>query len=329
MKNKRIIKNIFALLLISVLLYVVDPASLWGALKNISLDLIFYLGLLSVLLIYVSALKWKMFLEAFGASISVFRLCSLYLVGYFVNMIAPSYVGGDLVRSWYLGKKVGQHEALTSTILERYTGLVAMVLLALVFMWQVDLVTFEIQLAVLFVAAGLTAVSLLALSESLLDRLGAIKRLEPFLKHVRKIQKGFHLVRKDYGLLLRALFLSFVFHSFTVVNVIAASYAVGWTTIPIQELFVVLPLILLIGAIPIAPSGLGIQEGAFYFFLHGLGASPAEALGVGVVLRAKAYVLALVGGVIWLRVRKGIGGVQKADEQSDVAPSAKPVNAVQ
>ncbi|NBO19859.1 MAG: hypothetical protein EBV03_11695, partial [Proteobacteria bacterium] len=98
----------------------------------------------------------------------------------------------------------------------------------------------------------------------------------------------------------KALLLSVLFHSVTVVNTVAAGYVVGWDNPPIRELFVVLPLILLVGALPITPSGLGIQEGAFFYFLGGLGASPGQALGIALVLRAKSYLLALLGWLCWI-----------------------------
>lgn len=316
MLKAKSLKYIFAVLVLGILVYFVDVRELWQALSELTYEIVLYLALLSVALIYISALKWKLFIEAFNAQASVARLFQLYLVGYFVNLLAPSYVGGDIVRSWYLGKRVGQHEALAATILERYTGFVAMVSLSFVFMWSVERVTFEIKLVVFMVALGLLAITVLALSEKMLvwfERFiahfgeGARKSVQ----HVRKIQDSFRLVKSDRKLLVKALALSFLFHSLAVVNTVAAAYAVGWFHPPIWELFVVLPLILLIGAIPVAPSGLGIQEGAFLFFLQGIGASPAQALGVGIVLRAKSYVLALCGGLIWLSIR----GEGKADTE--------------
>ena len=302
--NKKIIKYLFSLLLLSVLIYLVDIRELWAALSQLTLEAIFYLFVLAVLLIYVSALKWQFFLDALGSRVPVFHLFKLYMVGYFINLVVPSYVGGDAVRSWYAGKKVGQHEAATATILERYTGMVAMVTLALAFVWMVDLVTFEIKCAVILVSLGLFVLSVLALSPRLIDQFERISQLRPVLKHVRKVQSGFHLARKNNRLIVKSMALSYVFHTLTVLNTMAAAYAVGWYDPPVLDLFVVLPLILLIGAIPIAPSGLGIQEGAFFFFLTGLGAEPAQALGVGVVLRAKAYVVALIGGLIWWRIKR-------------------------
>ncbi|MDC0358615.1 flippase-like domain-containing protein [Oligoflexia bacterium] len=308
--KKKVLKNLFAIFILVVLVYLVDVEQLWGALSQLTVEAVLYLGLLSVALIFVSALKWKFFLDAFGKAASVVRLFNLYLVGYFVNLLVPSYVGGDIARSWYIGKEVGQHNAFSATILERYTGFVAMLTLALFFMWHVELVTVEIKLAVLLISSGLVVITFLALSEKALLWCGRIKKLQPILVHIKKIQEGFHLVRKDRKLLVKTLALSFVFHSLTVVNTVAAAYAVGWYDPPLWELFVVLPLILLIGAIPVAPAGLGIQEGAFLFFLTGIGATPAQALGVGIVLRAKLYVLAIIGGFVWLGVKKD--GTQKS-----------------
>ena len=68
--------------------------------------------------------------------------------------------------------------------------------------------------------------------------------------------------------------------------------------------FIVLPLILTIGALPLTPSGLGIQEGAFVFFLHGIGASEEQALLIALILRAKSVILALLGGLVFIKVRK-------------------------
>jgi uncharacterized membrane protein YbhN (UPF0104 family) len=98
--------------------------------------------------------------------------------------------------------------------------------------------------------------------------------------------------------------LSITFHLLTVVNTVAVATAVGWASPPWGDLFVVVPLILLVGAVPISPHGLGLQEGAFVFFLHSVGATTGQALAIALVLRAKSYVLALVGALGWILMPK-------------------------
>jgi uncharacterized protein (TIRG00374 family) len=298
--SRRLAKVLFSALIVSFLFLIVDFSELVAALSSLTIPIVLLLLLISIVLIYLSCIKWQYFVEAFGQRISIFRLFAYYLIGYFVNLFVPSYLGGDLARSFYVGKKIGQHKAFAATILERYMGLVAMLVLALFFMWFVDLVAIEIKLVVLFFAIILMFVTFLALSPSALNGIRRLPFGDKVFNHLQKVQESFRLARSKPTLLVKTLLLSFLFHILTVINTLAAAYAVGWNEVPVIDLFIVLPLILLIGSLPLAPSGLGLQEGAFVFFLVGIGASPAEAFGVAIVLRAKHLLLSLTGGALLL-----------------------------
>ena len=63
-------------------------------------------------------------------------------------------------------------------------------------------------------------------------------------------------------------------------------------------------MVLIVSMVPLTPSGIGVQEGAFYYFLRKLGAAPGEALGVGIILRAKTLLIAVVGWMLWTRLAK-------------------------
>jgi uncharacterized protein (TIRG00374 family) len=301
---QQVFKSALALGILAILFFVVDLSALQTALSQLSISAFSYLMMISFVLVYISSVKWELFIESFGASVTCLRLFALYLLGYFINLLVPSYVGGDLTRSYYLGKDAGQHEALASTLLERYTGFVAMMILGVLSLLFVPELAWSIRLIVLGMAAGLVALTVLALWPRVLQFEPKISWLAFFFRHARKIQAALHLATKKKGLLLKTLGLSFVFHSFTVVNVLATAWVIGWKDAPILDMFAVLPIVLLIGALPITPAGLGIQEGAFFYFLQTLGATEAQALAVGLVLRAKIYVLALFGGLVWIFFKK-------------------------
>lgn len=297
-------RRLVAVVLVGVLIASVRVDELLLALTELTWPLAVFLIYISVVLVYVSALKWKLFLESFGCKVSLVRLNALYYVGYFVNLLLPSHVGGDAVRSWYLGRSVGHHEAFAATILERLLGFAAMLGLGLVSMWFVPNVPWQIRLAIVAMAVGLGASIAVTLSPRCLALVARIPRVGQVAGHLERVQRALRSAAADRRVLAKTFALSLLFHSLTVVNTIAAAAAVGWFGVPVGDLFVVLPVILLIGSLPITPSGLGIQEGAFLFFLTGLGASPAQALGVGVVLRVKSYLLAALGGFVWLTVRR-------------------------
>ena len=307
MKKLNIVKWIIALIALTVLYFAIDVEKLITAFGNVTWPLLTIFIAISFVLVYLSALKWKFFLEARGGKVSVLRLFNLYILGYFINLLMPSFIGGDAVRSWYAGqgKDVGQHQALAATILERYTGFLAMLLLALCFMWRVDAVTTNIKIVIVvlfLLVASFTYVSLspywVKLSERYLSRFPKIG------KHLTKIQEAFRYAYGSPKLMFKAMLVSFAFHVFTVLNVAVGGYCIGWTNIPFMDLFVVLPIILLIGAIPITPNGLGLQEGAYFFFLQQLGATPDQAVALSLALRAKAYLLAVIGAGIWFGLKK-------------------------
>lgn len=290
---------IFGIVILVLLIWFVDFRALADALSNLSFETITQLIIISIALIYVSALKWGLFIERLGMRVGVLYLFCLYLIGYFVNLVMPSYLGGDAVRSFYVGRKIGQHEALAATVLERYTGLVAMLALGIIGLFCVDGIPLLSQMLVIAFALGLFGVSVIALLPNTITFMQRNKYLNRFAKHFRKIQEALQLAKKDHSLLLKALVLSLMYHVLTVINTVVTAHAVGWFDAPVGELFVLLPLILVLSAIPIAPQGLGLQEGAFVFFLSQAGATHAQALGVAVILRAKSILLAACGGCVW------------------------------
>jgi uncharacterized protein (TIRG00374 family) len=174
-----------------------------------------------------------------------------------------------------------------------------MVALALVFMWLVPGVGLEVQGTIICLALGLVAIVAVCLADAPLRWVRSFRVFARLITSIEKLQVSFLLVKSKPQLLVKAMLLSLLFHTFTVVNTVATGIAIGWSNPPFLELFVVLPIILIVAALPLTPQGIGVQEGAFYFFLQLVGASPEQALSIALVLRAKTYVLALCGGLIF------------------------------
>jgi uncharacterized protein (TIRG00374 family) len=251
-------------------------------------------------MIGISAFKWQLFISYLSSKVKLSKLFALYLSGYFVNLLFPSYIGGDALRSYYVGKKVGQHQALSATMLERYTGLLAMATLGLIAaLYEDQILTIGIRLTVM----GFGLAVIVATFCATFFRINPDSFRNRWLKKIALKLDELHEIilktSKSPSLWLKAMAISFFYHFLTVANTYVAARAVGWEEPPVLQLFVVLPIILVLGSLPITPSGLGIQEGAFLHFLQILGASSPQALGVGILLRAKTYFLALLGWAVW------------------------------
>lgn len=294
------LKSVLAVVAALIIYRYVSPQELLQALSELSLIDISVLLLISLALVTVSVLKWSLFLHRVGIIAAFCKLFGLYLMGYFVNLLMPSFLGGDIVRSIALGKSTNRTHALAATALERYSGIVVMLAMATVSACVSNVVTPEIVMVVTIAGLGCVVSTWIIFSGGMTTVVTCLRMPQKIITLVDTLHKGLLLGIEDRGLLLKALILSALFHLLTVVNTAAVAFAIGWREVPLDGLLVVVPLILLIGAIPVAPQGLGIQEGAFVYFLHSVGATTGQALAIALVLRAKSYVLALCGGLVWL-----------------------------
>lgn len=303
---------IIALLLLALLFYFVDFRELLRALSNIRLIYIVYLALLSVVLIWLSCLKWQMFVRAAGHETRVLQLMKYYTMSYFFNMFLPSSLGGDVARSVQLGHHLKSHKSVfAATFVERYTGFLAMNLIGVMFVALGARATAGVEYAILSVAFLTTLAGLVAFSESLsswsfslftrtLAFFGLGRTAAKLDSSFQKILAATAFARDDFPLFVKAMALSLAFHFFAVVNTYVAALAVGWHNAQFGGLCIVVPLVLLVSVAPITPSSVGVQEGAFLYLLTKIGATHAQGLGVGVVLRLKNIVTACVGGLLYL-----------------------------
>ena len=311
------LRLIFGAVLLVGLVVFAGADELISSLAELNARYVIALVALSVVMIWASSMKWQTFVRAMGHEASVLALMKLYTLGYFFNVFTPASIGGDVVRSYHLGAKLeSQRYAAVATFLERFTGLLAMALLGVLFVLVGSEVTAGLEYAIFLVGAAPTAVAVVCFLAPLnrftfnwmrklfVRLLHSEKRRASAYRILEKLEVGMAAARADKMLLLKGLLWSVVFHALTVVNTYVAALAVGWDSPSIAGLFVVVPLVLLVSMVPITPNGVGIQEGAFVFLLERIGGTRAQGLGVGIVLRAKVMLIALVGWAIWVSMGK-------------------------
>ncbi len=310
------LRMIFALLLLVGLVYFVGGSQMIEVLREVDFRYVLALLGISVVLIWLSCIKWRLFIRAWGHDASILHLMRIYTITYFYNVFAPSFLMGDLARSYHLGKKLdNQKDAFIATFLERVTGLLAMVLLGTIFVALGAKAAAGVELAILAVAFLTILGAFVCFSKRAYQfasnlAIRILRRL-PFKKLTAKVEKlqgevgkAVDVARANEMLFAKAMFWSVCFHFGTVINTYTAARAIGWDDPDFGGLCIVVPLVLLVAIAPITPSGIGIQEGAFMFFLQRVGATQPESLAVGLILRAKNMITALVGWALWATMKK-------------------------
>jgi glycosyltransferase 2 family protein len=300
------LKLIVTIVLILFILSKVEYQAIFEVLLGINLWYLFWLAVISVIMVMISCLKWQLFLKTQGIQTPLLHLFLYYLVGYFFNNLLPSSIGGDFLRSYFLGQDIdSQAKSFSSVFLERITGLVALLfvgIIALIFNTQLYHDT-SILLCIAAMFLILLVVVFFFIFEQAKDILlavtGRFVGLGPVRRAFEKFYASVHFFKGQIRILGISMIYSFAFHLMTIVNALVCCWAINIHP-KVLDLAVTVPIIMLISVIPVSISAIGLWEGAFAYFFFIIGIEPAAAVSVALILRAKSLLLGLVGGLIFL-----------------------------
>lgn len=279
---------------------------IFGRLDTIHIVILF---VIAMLLNLIGSIKWSLFLRGEGAAATLPRLFSLYLVGRFFSNFLPTMVGGDVARSYLLGRSIqSQSRSAVSVILERSTGLIGLivVVLASVSMNRSLLASPIIAGATLAGTGGAIVLVLSFLYPAW--GLSQARRLSHLPVVGRPATKAINFIeqlveqRHQRRALILSLLCSVGFHLATCVNVYAAAISIDFHP-RFLDVMVITPVILLLTMIPVSPNNIGWWEWCFSTLLTSAGGTASEGLAVGLVLRAVNLLSSLLGGLLFLRLR--------------------------
>lgn len=296
--------------------------------------------ILAIVMLLISCLKWKYLLDATGHRLNYLLLLRTYFIGYFFSNLLPSTVGGDLIRSYSIGRLIdNQASAATSVFLERFTGMIFLLLLVLIApLLQPELYkspfiyvpAFGAALLLLLVVWMLKVKEPLALPEKILAlvltsfnqwalkvKIKPLQRLATWLKRIyagmlkrlrkfnTELQTSIVEIQNNKWLFLRLFILTALFYLLTWINVYISFLAFGVTPgfISISSL---VPTIMFVSQIPLTFLGnLGFVESVFVFYFMYLKIPAAASLAMGLLLRVKMLWLGLIGFFIYLLLSSG------------------------
>ncbi len=321
-RGKSLAKLAVTLGCIAVILWFVDWRVSLDLLGRTAPAFVAMIALLAALGIALSEWKWQRLLVAASVQEPYPALLQIYWIGAFVSTFLPSVLPGDAVRI-VIARRFGPLAAIAgSIVVERITGLAVLLLLAAgAVMLRSDLLVHDHGGGATLVAAGGLLIALL-LFAGLAARLssawqpgGTVWRQRLRAGLLRFGTSLAELARQP-GALLIAGGLSVAFYGVLTLSHYTAFQAVG-LTVSLSDLAAVAPLVILVATLPVAPSGLGIGEGAFVLLYAQIGVAPETALAAAVLRRATVTLVALVGGLPWLApASKGRLSALRADARA-------------
>lgn len=219
---------------------------------------------------WLSANRWDRVLRSIGLDLDGGLAVKYYFIGMFFSLFAPSTIGGDAARVFYVRRRgLDLTHATLSVVFDRAIGFAWLATIAAIGAMCFDTVDLPVTLE--------RASYLLASGALLIGGLGVVlaRRRPSAVEGSGKILAAFLALFRDRGMLLRASLLSLLVHG---VQIGAAVVLVSTIVPEVRWTFCFLfhPLVAMLAAVPISLAGLGVREAGFVYFLATLGGAPLE-----------------------------------------------------
>lgn len=255
---------------------------------------------------YVSAIRWKLLLQAQGVETKIGYLIKSYIVSTFFNNLLPSIIGGDTIRA-YDSYKAGKSKsgAVAVVFVDRFLGLFALMVFALITVFLASDITSRIPYLFLWVVLGFLLMALVIWiiffpSKKLLGFVSKIKipfsaKLQRILE---KIIEAFWTFKGQKKVLFKALGLSFILHANVITYYFVISASLNFS-VPYYYFFLIVPLSIFIMMLPISINGIGLRENTFFFFLSVFAVSKPEAIAFAWIEYGMIITLGVIGGIVY------------------------------
>jgi uncharacterized protein (TIRG00374 family) len=278
-----------------------------------------YLVLAQVLVVLatvIGILRWRLLVLYLDIPFTTAEAMRLGFVGYLMNFVSLGSVGGDLFKAILAArnKPSKKPEAVASVLLDRAIGLLGLIMLAwLSILFFIDYRAPKLIVTIGQAAGTATTVCFLGLliavySGPWLDRW--IERFEervPVLGPLlARMARSVRLLRQHSAGIPALIASSLLVHVLLTLSVCLISWGIYPEAPTLQEHFVIVPPAMAAGAIPLAPGGLGIQEGAIVGLFRVLPGLPATFSAVLVATVFRLMTLSCAGiGVAYIVASHG------------------------
>ncbi|MCF7886666.1 MAG: flippase-like domain-containing protein [Candidatus Marinimicrobia bacterium] len=310
-KNKLIwlAKFFFSTILLTLLIYKVDLVGFFSALKKVN---IFYLSIALItqfLNIFIRSLKWQILLKVHNIHFPLLTIQNFNYMSIFFNNFFLGTLGGDIFRVYIISQNsLDIRNATSSIFIERLTGFISAVFLVVLFglfLFMNQNYFFKIRHVKLLIIIFCFLLFFIIIMLYLYFRYFQFKLKNKFDKiqsAVDLLVKSLMSYRRHNNILLLSLCYSMLFHilnGFSLFFLVKSTH----TITSISAMLFVSPLVSLIVMIPVSISGIGIQEGSYFYYFQQFGIESGNALAIAFLARSTLLIWGLVGGFIFFTKR--------------------------
>jgi glycosyltransferase 2 family protein len=286
-----------ALLLLIVLALNLDWSALYAGMQRLHWPLIAVAMLLYPLAMLLNAAKWSAALQLHDLSFQFGYLLRTGCIGFFLNNLLPSAIGGDVYRVYRSSVLGATAQAVSAVVLERLVGLAVLLvngLIGAVLLFESNLLARAYLiwcLSGLVVAAALAAIIAVG-RKTVASKVASYRRLQPVIANLRRIAR-------PHPAWARLILLSIAFQLLSALVTLVTFLAVG-ADVTVAGALLITVAAGLAAVLPISISGIGVVEGSIVGAGVALGVDYDSAFLAALVLRGLSLVASLGCGIVFV-----------------------------
>lgn len=230
------------------------------------------------------AFRWKKICASWGFNERFTFFLKSYLMCFSLNTLLPGIVGGDLLRTYFLTKRgLSLKKASFSVVLDRFYGLIGIFMILAIFLPFYGYFL-PSEFFIFLVFTTYSVILLLILISFILTKFSKVDYFKPL----------------SFPCNIYPIFLGFLIQILFVIQFILLRKAIHFEVDDVY-LFVIIPIISFLSALPISISGLGVREGGLGYFLTLLNYSVEYGVALGILGYTLIVFSSLPGLFFYLR----------------------------
>jgi len=283
---------------------------------------------LCLTMVGITFVRWWLLVRVLDVPFRLADAIRLGFLGYLFNFVSLGNVGGDLFKAIFIAREQPGRRtlAVASVVVDRIVGLYALFLVAAATVLVTGAYASpepeirSIAATALVAAAASTAGLLLVLTPGVTEgRFARWVAAWPGVGAVAARALGaLAIYRRRWPALVLATAMSFGVHASSTLCIFTLSRALPGEAPGLAEHFLIVPLSILAGALPLPLSGLGAMEAVMEFlYMQSPGVVRGTGLVVSLAFRAVTLVVAGIGLVYYLGNRAQVARAMRAAPEAD------------
>jgi glycosyltransferase 2 family protein len=262
MKKITGLKIFLTIVFFGILFYKIDVNSILLVLQSLNIIFLICAFALVPLLYIIRTLRWRYFLISMEISLPFYQIFKIILIGNFYGLITPGKIG-EFGRAFHLEER--KSVTIPTILMEKLQDICVLLILSIVTILYFFQNSTVLTISIFLILFGVIGAILLSINEKFMVFLGKIFGIVPdnvgnFIITLKKLMNNYPIVFKS---LLMTFFYYLIAYWFAIFIVIAGNMKL--------ECIFVMPIVVLLGNIPVTISGLGLREsiGSLSFVLLG------------------------------------------------------------